>query len=74
MVYAFMGTRWILVRGESGRDQRRDFIEALSGVKYPPNKEFAKGLSAKDLTSLIAGNPKNLQIASSMICCFDRGP
>ena len=40
----------ILVRGESkGVIKGRDFCEALFTVwlKYPPNKEFAKGLLGK---------------------------
>ncbi|MFA7001734.1 MAG: chalcone isomerase family protein [Candidatus Omnitrophota bacterium] len=48
MIYSFTDDRVeILVRGESkAAIQGRDFIEALLTVwlKYPPNKEFGKGL------------------------------
>jgi len=48
MIYSFSGDQVeILVRGESKAViQGRDFIEALFTVwlKYPPNKEFSKGL------------------------------
>ncbi len=51
MIYSFTGEQVeILVRGESKAVIKgRDFIEALFTVwlKYPPNKEFAKGLLGK---------------------------
>jgi hypothetical protein len=51
MIYSFSGDQVeIFVRGESKAVIKgRDFIEALFTVwlKYPPNKEFAKGLLGK---------------------------
>ena len=51
MIYSFTNDQVeILVRGESKAVIKgRDFIEALFTVwlKYPPNKEFAKGLLGK---------------------------
>jgi len=51
MIYSFTDDQVeILVRGESkGVIKGRDFCEALFTVwlKYPPNKEFAKGLLGK---------------------------